>query len=69
MKIPSHIWHDIRSLTYPRYGYPWCPRPSTQALLYLAPSKYLFLPSSRAHLGQITFIDRRAGVSRRGMTV
>ena len=41
---------------YPRYGYPWCTRSSTQALLYLVPAKYLFLPSSRAHSSEITSI-------------
>ena len=40
-----------------RYGYPWCTRPSTQALLYLVPSKYIFLPSSRAHSSEITLIE------------
>ena len=28
-----------------------------EALLYLAPSKYLFLPSSRAHSSEITYVD------------
>ena len=56
VRKPRWRTRDIRSFIYPRYGYPWCTRPSTQALLYLVPSKYLFLPSSRAHSSEITFI-------------
>ena len=55
VRKPRWRTRDIRSLIYPRYGYPWCTRPSTQALLYLVPSKYLFLSSSRAHSSEITF--------------
>ena len=56
VRKPRWRTRDIRSLIYPRYGYPWCTRPSTQALLYLVPSKYLFLSSSRAHSSEITLI-------------
>ena len=58
VRKPRWRTRDIRSLIYPRYGYPWCTRPSTQALLYLVPSKYLFLSSSRAHSSEITFLVR-----------
>ena len=58
VRKPRWRTRDIRSLIYPRYGYPWCTRPSTKALLYLVPSKYLFLSSSRAHLSEITFVHR-----------
>ena len=53
----SALLHDIHSVIYPWYGYPWCPRPSTQALLYLVPSKYLFLLFSRAHSSDITYLS------------
>ena len=55
VRKPRWRTRDIRSRIYPRYGYPWCNRPSTQALLYLVSSKYLFLSSSRAHSSEITF--------------
>ena len=57
VRKPRWRTRDIRSLIYPRYGYPWCTRPSTQALLYLVPSKYLFLPSLRAHSSEITYLS------------
>ena len=34
------------------------PGRSTQAVLYLVPSKYLFLPSLRAHSLEITYLSR-----------
>ena len=55
---PRWRTRDIRCFIYPRYGYPWCTRPRTQALLYFVPSKYLFLPSSQAHPPEITFSKR-----------
>ena len=58
VRKPRWRTRDIRSLIYPQYGYPWCTRPSTQALLYLVPSKYLCLSSSRAHSSEITFLVR-----------
>ena len=55
---PRWRTRDIHSLYTPDYtpdGYQWCTRRSTQVLLYLVPSKYLFLPSSQAHSSEITF--------------
>ena len=47
--------HEIYPTLYTPKSLPMMHWPSTQALLYLVPTKYLFQPSSQAHSSEITF--------------
>ena len=47
--------HVIYPTLYTPESLPMMHWPSTQALLYLVPIKYLFQPSSQAHSSEITF--------------